>query len=189
MRGSGRHLGHGQKSTEKPCAPPACSAASTRHCSWVSSAGPQPPKPACGSARTEKLISLKSRNRPVRFRIRGLSLGASAKWPSPRSPRAQIGLHVFLCIADHYEPMWNGAAAAQQSRPRRPMGHRISSHHRRIPRFARPPPQHTFFYPAEEYNPGITGQAGRPCVARVTGTWKSICTMTTTRRRSFATPW
>jgi hypothetical protein len=62
------------------------------------------------------------------------------------------GVHVFLCIADHFEPMWNGATDAQQrdrvdrwvtEYPRSTADYRDSRDR---------PPQHTFFWPAEEYN-------------------------------------
>jgi hypothetical protein len=87
------------------------------------------------------------------FRIRGLSLGAIGKL-AIRSLRSQppAGLHVFICIADHYEPMWNGAPIAQQD-------DRVSRWTTEYPRLAAKfqdsrdrTPQHTFFWPAEEYN-------------------------------------
>jgi hypothetical protein len=60
---------------------------------------------------------------------------------------------VFLCIADHYEPMVGNAAAHVQRE-------RVDRWVREYPRLAEGladsrgrPPQHTFFYPAEEYNP------------------------------------
>lgn len=60
-------------------------------------------------------------------------------------------LRIFLCVADHYEPMWEGASAEVQRE-------RVDRWIREYPgRFSdiedsrgRPPP-HTFFYPAEEY--------------------------------------
>jgi hypothetical protein len=62
-------------------------------------------------------------------------------------------VHLFLCIADHYEPMVGGAPPPVQRE-------RVDRWVQEYPRLAAGiadsrgrPPQHTFFYPAEEYNP------------------------------------
>ena len=59
--------------------------------------------------------------------------------------------HVFLCVADHYEPLRGGATLRLQRE-------RVSRWIREYPRLAAGladsrgrSPQHTFFYPAEEY--------------------------------------
>ncbi|NLA67577.1 MAG: hypothetical protein GX856_04925 [Gammaproteobacteria bacterium] len=61
--------------------------------------------------------------------------------------------HVMFCFVDHFEPMWKGADAATQAarvdrwcRDYRAMA---SKHRDADGR----PPQHSFFYPAEEYAP------------------------------------
>ncbi len=68
--------------------------------------------------------------------------------PSPRTPT-----HVFLCVADHYEPMVGGAAAHVQR-------DRVDRWVREYPKAVNGihdsrgrGPQHTFFYPAEVYDP------------------------------------
>ena len=59
---------------------------------------------------------------------------------------------MFLCIVDHYEPMVGGA-------PMHIQWERVDRWVREYPRLAADfkdsrgrPPQHTFFYPAEEYH-------------------------------------
>lgn len=68
-----------------------------------------------------------------------------------RRPRAGEEVHVLLCIADHYEPRADGAAADVARR-------RVERWTRDYPRqFARfrdsdgRPPRHTFFFPIDEY--------------------------------------
>jgi hypothetical protein len=62
-------------------------------------------------------------------------------------------IHLLLCIADHYEPLWNGApgdvadariATWLREYPRRFAGFRDSDGR---------PPRHTFFYPIDQYVP------------------------------------
>lgn len=70
-----------------------------------------------------------------------------------RRPRGDEPVHLLLCIADHYEPKF------QDPPPAVAQG-RVSKWRREYPRqFARfrdsdgRTPRHTFFYPAEEYEP------------------------------------
>lgn len=81
---------------------------------------------------------------PVTF-VRALAAGRRSV-PSPT--------HVFLCVADHFEPDWHGAAPSlQEQRVDRwvqqygPSTDGLSDSRGR-------PPQHTFFYPIECYNEG-----------------------------------
>ncbi|MEX2560722.1 MAG: hypothetical protein WD403_12450 [Pirellulales bacterium] len=69
-------------------------------------------------------------------------------WPAPQQP-----LHLFVCIADHFEPKWK-RPTRQVERQRvaewvhgypRSVAGLCDSHGR--------PPQHTFFYPIDEYDP------------------------------------
>jgi hypothetical protein len=62
-------------------------------------------------------------------------------------------VHVFFCVADHFEPFWNGADLRAARR-------RVEEWRKRYPLLCERfrdgggrPPQHTFFYPAEEYEP------------------------------------
>lgn len=85
------------------------------------------------------------------MRIKGLSAATIARLLAPRpNVRPQ---HVFICVADHYEPMWNRPAdSVQMDRVRRwadsypKMAAGIEDSRGR-------PPQHTFFYPLDEYKP------------------------------------
>src|SRR5947209_18118616 len=70
-----------------------------------------------------------------------------------RRPRPGEPVHVLLCVADHFEPDWHAGgpeeAMARVRRwvreyPERFGGLRDSDGR---------PPQHTFFYPMETYNP------------------------------------
>ena len=73
------------------------------------------------------------------------------------------GLHVFLCIADHFEPMWKRAADAKQ----RDRVERWVSEYPRITAGIIDSrgrgPQHTFFYPAEEYNAHLVDRVAQLC--------------------------
>jgi hypothetical protein len=62
-------------------------------------------------------------------------------------------VHVYFCLADHYEPAWRGAAAGVQRE-------RVAAWLKEYPRCAGRHsdsegrhPQHSFFFPAEEYAP------------------------------------
>ncbi|HEY2893572.1 MAG TPA: hypothetical protein VGJ16_05145 [Pirellulales bacterium] len=62
-------------------------------------------------------------------------------------------LHVLICIADHFEPQ-RGNASASLARER--VGRWLTEYPRLAERYADSRgrmPQHTFFYPAEEYEP------------------------------------
>lgn len=70
--------------------------------------------------------------------------------PLPFDMRRTV--HIFLCIADHYEPMHGGAAVAQQ---RARVNRWVQAYPDSVEGLEDSrgrSPQHTFFYPAEEYN-------------------------------------
>jgi len=82
-------------------------------------------------------------------------------------PRAigniSVAQHVFLCVADHFEPMWQGAPQhVQQDRIGRwrdgypALVEGLSDVRGRLP-------QHTFFYPAEEYDASHLETLARLC--------------------------
>src|SRR5436190_16296789 len=85
--------------------------------------------------------------------LRGLSLSnvarlAATGWRSLPRP-----VHVFICIADHFEPQWQGPAASVAR-------DRVARWRGEYPLVAArytdsrgQSPQHTFFFPAEEYEP------------------------------------
>lgn len=87
------------------------------------------------------------------FRLRGMTAGTFTRAlvrgiGSPRWPR-----HLFVCVADHFEPNWSGAT---ESRRRARVERWVRDYPRRFGAFVDSrgrPPQHTFFYPAEVYDP------------------------------------
>lgn len=61
--------------------------------------------------------------------------------------------HIFFCFADHYEPLWRDASVQQGNQ-------RVRQWLENYPKLASQfrdaegrPPQHTFFFPAEQYRP------------------------------------
>ncbi|QDV75106.1 hypothetical protein [Planctomycetes bacterium Spa11] len=88
------------------------------------------------------------------MRLKGIPLDVIASLAAPRRRRLPQGpVHVFIAIADHYEPMVGGAPLSQQME-------RVERWVRQYPEslgdfrdcWGRPP-RHTFFYPAEVYEP------------------------------------
>jgi hypothetical protein len=87
-----------------------------------------------------------------------------AQSPRRREPFAKP-THIFFCIADHFEPLWHGASREQGLE-------RVKFWHENYPRFAKNfrdadgrPPQHTFFYPAEEYRSEFLELLAKLCAA------------------------
>jgi hypothetical protein len=81
---------------------------------------------------------------------------------SPLPPQ-EGPLHLFLCIADHYEPDWNHAPWSQQCER---VDHWLANYPESLGRFTDSvgrPPQHTFFYPAEVYNGEHLEKLARLC--------------------------
>src|SRR5262245_11330510 len=78
-----------------------------------------------------------------------------------RSPRPGQPVHVILAICDHYEPK-RGNAPKEKARQR--VKQWVEEYPRLFGRFRDSdgvPPQHTFFYPADEYEPELVdGVAG-----------------------------
>ena len=77
-------------------------------------------------------------------------------------PRDAIS-DVFFCFVDHFEPLWNQASRHQGLE-------RVEHWFENYPRMAEKfrdvdgrPPQHTFFYPAEEYVPEYLELLARLC--------------------------
>jgi hypothetical protein len=88
------------------------------------------------------------------FRLRGLGLGTIAKLlRSGRRAVEGAALKVFLCVADHYEPMVGDAPLHVQ---RERVDRWVQEYPRSVAGIADSrgrPPQQTFFYPAEVYTP------------------------------------
>lgn len=87
------------------------------------------------------------------------------QWPRRRSPRADEEVHLLLCVADHWEPKYQGASPEQaRGRVRR----WVEGYPQQLARFRDSdgqPPRHTFFYPAEEYEPEYLDALTRLCAA------------------------
>ena len=73
--------------------------------------------------------------------------------------------HVFFCLVDHFEPLWKQASRLQGLE-------RVESWFEKYPRMADQfrdadgrCPQHTFFYPAEEYQASYLDLLARLCAA------------------------
>jgi hypothetical protein len=69
-------------------------------------------------------------------------------WLTTPTPTARGPVDVFVLFVDHFEPDYNAARVADWSRRYKAFAAR---HHDSVGR----PPQHTFFYPAEQANPEI----------------------------------
>ena len=97
------------------------------------------------------------------MKIRGLSPIALAQLAVARTPRFEGERHVFLCICDHYEPMW-------QRPPRSVQEERVERWVQGYPKMAAGladcrgrPPQHSFFYPQDEYDPALVEPIAQLC--------------------------
>lgn len=85
--------------------------------------------------------------------------------PRRREPHADQDIHLLLCVADHYEPGWGDASAATARA-------RVQRWLRQYPRLFGElrdsdgrPPQHTFFYPIEQYAPELLDGLAELCRA------------------------
>jgi hypothetical protein len=79
--------------------------------------------------------------------------------------RAASPTHVLFCVCDHYEPLWNGASRHQGLER---VEHWYENFRRLADRYRDAdgrPPQHTFFYPCEEYVPEYLDLLARLCGA------------------------
>src|SRR5439155_7055829 len=80
-----------------------------------------------------------------------------------RCPQPAEDIHLLLCIADHYEPGW-GQASAQLAQER--VDRWVADYPRRLGGFRDSdgrPPRHTFFFPIEQYQPGLLDGLARLC--------------------------
>jgi len=86
------------------------------------------------------------------LRLRGMELGTFARatitgWRSVPTPT-----HIFVCVADHFEPDWQSASLAKQ---RERVSRWVSDYGPSVESFSDSrgrPPQHTFFFPIECYH-------------------------------------
>ena len=73
--------------------------------------------------------------------------------------------HVFFCFVDHFEPLWRGASVEQGLE-------RVRAWRANYPKMAEQfhdadgrSPQHSFFYPSEEYRPELLDELAKLCQA------------------------
>ena len=72
---------------------------------------------------------------------------------SRRSPRPGESIHLLLCIADHFEPKLGGAPPPQAAARVRRWVEEYPKQFAEFRDFDGEPPRHSFFFPAEEYEP------------------------------------
>ena len=87
------------------------------------------------------------------MRIKGMTLGSFARavalgYQAPCRPS-----HVFICLADHFEPEWGGVSKQVQAERVRRWITEYPKWFGSVEDSRGRPPQHTFFYPAEVYDP------------------------------------
>lgn len=102
----------------------------------------------------------------IRRKNMGYWLPAHVMPPHPAEPTAKDEpLHVFIAVCDHWEPQLNGAefdvAMAKVER----WAHEYPLRYARFRDTTGRPPQHTFFFPAEEYRPEYLDRIGELCRA------------------------
>ena len=102
----------------------------------------------------------------VRRKNMGYWLPAYLKMlPRTETPNADEPLHVFLAVCDHWEPQLGGAP---ESVAMEKVENWVREYPRKYAGFCDSngrPPQHTFFYPAEEYRPEYLDRVAELCRA------------------------
>ncbi len=102
------------------------------------------------------IVALFAAGHVIRSRNMQYWLGSWVAWGTRRRARPRsLRRHVYFCFADHYEPFGGGVGReAAHARVARWMKHypEVAARHRDS--FGNPP-RHTFFYPAEEYDPEL----------------------------------
>ncbi len=97
------------------------------------------------------------------LRSRNMEIWIGSYLRRPRVPAAQGPVHVMFCFVDHFEPMWHGADEATQ----RERVDRWCRDYRALAGKHRDadgrPPQHSFFYPEEEYVPEYLDKLASLC--------------------------
>jgi hypothetical protein len=86
-----------------------------------------------------------------------------AAYGSRRAPEVGEPIHLFLCVADHYEPK-HGGVSPRVARGR--VKRWVDQYPVMFSRFRDSdgrPPQHTFFYPADEYEPELLDELQALC--------------------------
>jgi hypothetical protein len=99
------------------------------------------------------------------MRIRGLDFSALTTLLTPKRVAFERPQHIFIALCDHFEPMWQRPARHVQNA-------RVERWVREYPKLVAGlcdsigrPPQHTFFYPGDEYDAGHIDQIAGLCRA------------------------
>jgi hypothetical protein len=99
------------------------------------------------------------------MRIRGIPIQSIPELLLPRPGLADRDVHLFLSVCDHYEPMWHRP-------PRHVQDARVARWVEELPvaldgleDSTGRPPQHTFFYPGDEYDPAHVDEIAGLCRA------------------------
>lgn len=93
--------------------------------------------------------------------VKGMTAGVVLRTALAGISKPPRPTHVFLCIADHFEPGWRAATPDLQ---RERVARWVEGFPASVADFADDrgrPPQHTFFYPAEAYQPEHVDQLCR----------------------------
>ena len=97
------------------------------------------------------------------MRIRGIALSCIPKLLAPQRISFDRPLHVVLSVCDHYEPMWQHPARHIQNARVDRWVRDYSSSVAGIGDSTGRPPQHTFFYPGDEYDADHVDQIAGLC--------------------------
>jgi len=74
-------------------------------------------------------------------------------------------VHILFCVADHFEPKWNGADPQREKERVRRWNEEYPKNASRHWDGNGRPPQHTWFYAAEQYNPVCLEAMSRLCTS------------------------
>ena len=74
-------------------------------------------------------------------------------------------VHILFCVADHFEPKWNGADPQREKERVRRWNEEYPKNASRHWDSNGRPPQHTWFYAAEQYNPVCLEAMSRLCTS------------------------
>ncbi|RMG41558.1 MAG: hypothetical protein D6725_01260, partial [Planctomycetota bacterium] len=112
--------------------------------------------------------TVRRHRRAVQRIVRGVLKPSGRRVPgkrTPASPPDSESLHVFLAVCDHYEPQWGGA---DRSVALQRIDHWVAEYPGLFDRFRdcrERPPQHTFFFPQDEYRPEYLDRLRKLCDA------------------------
>lgn len=84
-------------------------------------------------------------------RLKGMAPDVFLRATAAGLRRPRRATHLFVCVADHFEPDWKGASQTCQ---RERVARWVDGFPKSVADFGDQrgrPPQHTFFYPAEAY--------------------------------------